>query len=182
MVGRLTELVFLTLVWVTLWGEATPANIISGLLVGLALMTLFPFVTTGPKLVFRPLRALRFLIYFLYKLVEASFVVAWEVVSPGDELHEGIVAVPITGASEAVITIIAFATTLTPGTITLEVRRTPPTLYMHVLHLQSVDDTLRDTLKLERLALEAFGTAEAIENARRTREQLLARHHQRKRS
>lgn len=174
MLGRLTELVFLVVVWVTLWGELTAANVVSGLLVGGLLLLAFPFKTTGPSIVLRPLKALRFLVYFLYKLVEANVVVAWEVITPGDQLTEGIVAVPITGASDAVVTIVAFATTLTPGTITLEVRRTPATLYMHVLHMRSIEDTRRDTLNLERLALEAFGSTQAIENARRVRRQLVS--------
>ena len=42
--------------------------------------------------------------------------------------------IPITtGLQKA--TLIANAVSLTPGTLTLEVRREPPTLYVHVLHL-----------------------------------------------
>jgi hypothetical protein len=49
------------------------------------------------------------------------------------------------------------------------VRRDPATLYVHVLHLRSLEQTRREVLELERLALAAFGSAEAIEQARRHR-------------
>ena len=172
---RLPHLAFLVLVWMLLWGEATAANFLSGVLVGGGLLLAFPPKGAGSSLVLRPLQTLRFVVYFLFKLVESNVVVAWEVLSPGDDIHEGIIAVPITGASDGVVTLIAYATTLTPGTLTLEVARDPTTLYMHVMPLRSVEATRRDVLNLERLALAAFGTSAEIESARAVRRALQGR-------
>ncbi len=173
LLGRLPYLAYLVIVWVTLWGDLSIANLLSGIAVAVGLVVAFPTAGPGPVGAIRPLKALRFAIYFFYKLFEANVVVAWEVITPSnDSINEGIVEVPVTGASDAVLTLVANATSLTPGTITLEVRREPATLYVHVLHLRSIDETRRQVLNLERLALEAFGSEEAIEEARQLRRSL----------
>lgn len=163
MSARLPLVVWLLVVWLALWGDFTVANVVSGLLVSGALVLLFP--VAGPQLMgpMRPLRALVFLGYFLYKLFEASAVVAWEVITPRNEdINLAIVAIPVTGASPAVTTIVANAVSLVPGTLTLEVREEPRTLYVHVLHLRTVEAVRRDVLRLEWLALRAFGSEEAL--------------------
>jgi multicomponent Na+:H+ antiporter subunit E len=174
--GRLPYLAYLVVVWVTLWGDVSAANVLSGLVVGGGLLLAFP--TAGPQRIgtLRPLQALRFVVYFLYKLVEANVIVAWEVITPNNaSVTEGIVEVPVTGASDAVLTTVANAVSLTPGTITIEVRRQPATLWVHVLHLRSIERTRREILNLERLALDAFGSEEAVAAARELRRSLGAR-------
>jgi multicomponent Na+:H+ antiporter subunit E len=166
-------LIYLIVVWTTLWGDLSIANIASGTLVAVGLVTLFPTAGPGALGSFRPIPALRFVVYFLYKLCEATVVVAWEVLTLDNEtINEGIVEVPVTGATDAVLTLVANATSLTPGTITLEVKRDPARLYVHVLHLRSIEETRRQVLNLERLALDAFGSQESIDEARRLRRSL----------
>jgi multicomponent Na+:H+ antiporter subunit E len=170
---RLPYIGYLVIVWTALWGDLSIANVASGLLVASGLVLAFPSAGPASLGTVRPLAALRFLVYFFAKLFEANVIVAWEVITPGNEtVNEGIVEVPVTGASDAVLSLVANAVSLTPGTITLEVRRDPATLYVHVLHLRSIEQTRREVLNLERLALAAFGSAEAIEEARRLRVRL----------
>jgi multicomponent Na+:H+ antiporter subunit E len=161
--SRWWMVLWLTAVWIALWGELTPGNVLVGLLLGSLLLVAFPTLAPGRLGFVRPLKVLRFGAYFAYKLVEANVVVAWEVVTPSNEsVNEGIVAVPVSGASDAVITLVANAITLTPGTMTLEVRRDPATLFVHVLHLRSIEETRREVRDLERRVLEAFGSPHAI--------------------
>lgn len=155
---------WLVLVWVALWGEVTVANLLSGLAVATVLIAAFP--TAGPRagLPVRVLPALHFLGYFLVKLVEANLMVAWEVVTPRNRINEGIVRVPLRQPSDALTTLVANAVTLTPGTLTVEVERTAGgvcALYVHVLHLRTVEAVRRDILTLEYLAVRAFGDREA---------------------
>ena len=158
---RALRVVWLVAVWLALWSEVSFANVVSGLVVALVMVGLFDTWRTG-EFVFRPLRALKFLGYFLFKLVEASLVVARTVIRPRDRIHSGIVAVPLSGCSDALATLIADAISLTPGTLTLEVRRDPLTLFVHVLHVDDVEEVRREVRTLEVLAVEAFGTAEAL--------------------
>lgn len=172
MMRRLPYLAYLVAIWVALWGEISLANVLSGLVVAGGLLALFPSAGPGPVRYLRPLRGLKFAGYFLYKLCESTVIVAWEVLSPGSRINEGIVAVPVTGASDAVVTLVANSISLTPGTLTIEVRREPATLYIHVLHLRSIEATRLEILELERLALDAFGSPEAIERAAQMRASL----------
>jgi len=145
------------LVWVALWGQATVANVLGGLVVGSFTLWLVPLSPAGaPPTTVHPLAALHFLSFFLGALVRASAIVAWEVVTPRNRIHQGIVALPLRTESRGLATLIANAISLTPGTLTLEVHEDPLTIYVHVLHLRRVEVVREDLRRLEELALLAF--------------------------
>src|SRR5690606_5188926 len=110
----------------------------------------------------RPIKALKLLGFFVVALVQASVVVARTVIAPRGRIRAGIVAVPLRGCSDAVATLIADAISLTPGTLTLEVRRDPLTLYVHALDTRDVEQVQRDVRTLEVLAVRAFGDDAAL--------------------
>jgi multicomponent Na+:H+ antiporter subunit E len=153
----------LVAIWVFLWGYLTVANVLSGIVVVALLLAVFP---TGrrrrPTYVVRPAAVLRLVLYFVQSLLIANFVLAWEVLSRRDRVRTGIVAVPVHGVSEGVLAFVANVTALTPGTLAIEVRREPPTFYVHVLHMRDIERVRRDILRLEELVVRAFGTPDAI--------------------
>lgn len=153
---------WLVVVWVALWERLSAANLLSGTLVALVLLGLFPLRPSGRQGRFRPWSVVRLLGYFAVKLVEANLVVAWEVVTPRNRIHEGIVAVPVLGASEALTTVVANAISLTPGTLTIEARPEERMLYVHVLHLRSIEAVRIDVARLELHVLRAFGSDEDV--------------------
>jgi multicomponent Na+:H+ antiporter subunit E len=159
---RLALGAWLLVVWLALWGSVTPANVLGGLVVAAAVQLLPDPHPVGGRFSLRPLAALRFAGYFAYKVVEASLVVAREVVTPGDRINTGVVEVPLRGASDSLVTVVANAFGLMPGSVTVEVETEPPTLYVHVLHLRSVEEVRRDIHRLEVMAVRAFGSAEAL--------------------
>lgn len=155
---------WLVLVWVALWEEVSIANVVGGVLaasLALSLSRRAP-IDAEDAARFRPLAALRFLVWFAWKLVEASAIVAWEVATPTNDINEGIVAVPLRGPSRFVTAIVSNAITLTPGTLTIEVRTDPTILYVHVLHLRAIEEVRLEVRHLERLAIRAFGTDAAV--------------------
>ncbi|MGB3409893.1 MAG: Na+/H+ antiporter subunit E [Microthrixaceae bacterium] len=158
---RAVRIVLLVAIWVGLWSDLSAANLVSGLLVAVVIVFAFDTWQTG-QFALRPIRAARFVLYFMYKLVESTAVVARTVISPKDAINTGIVAVPLHGCSDAVATLIADAISLTPGTLTLEVRREPLTLYVHALDVRDVGQVQADVRKLEVLAIRAFGSPAAI--------------------
>lgn len=158
---RIVRMALLVAIWVGLWSDLSVANVLSGLVVAAVIVTLFDTWRPG-HLVVRPLRATWFAIYFLYKLVESTVVVARAIVSPRSAVNTGIVAVPLQGCTDAIATLIAGAITLTPGTLTLEVRHEPLTLFVHALDIGGVEQVQADVRKLEVLAVRAFGDAEAV--------------------
>jgi multicomponent Na+:H+ antiporter subunit E len=156
MTRRPWYLLWLALVWVVLWRGLSVGNVLAGLAVGAGVLLLFPPERRAHRLRVRGGPMVKLLGYFLWKLVEASAVVAWEIVTPKNKLNEGIVAVPLSTSSETVVTIIANAISLTPGTLTIEVDQSPSVLYVHVMHLQSVEAVRNDVHVLERLVAAAI--------------------------
>jgi multicomponent Na+:H+ antiporter subunit E len=160
--GRVLLTAWLVVVWVALWGPVTTATVAGGLAVAGAVQMLPAGPGRRTGFTVRPVATVRFLGYFVAKLVEASVVVAVEVATPRNRISTGIVAVPLRGASDALVTLVADAVTLTPGTLTIEVGRNPPTLYVHVLHLRDVEAVRQEIRHLEVLAVRAFGSRAAL--------------------
>jgi multicomponent Na+:H+ antiporter subunit E len=166
--GRPGLLLWLTAVWVALWGSLTAANVLGGLLLAAVLLAL-PLsggdAAAGPAGLLRPGALLRFVGAFAVDLVRASLEVVALVLRPRVQLRQAVVAVPVTGASDALLTVLANSISLTPGTLTLEVDRARGTLYVHVLQVgegpDAVERVRRDILALERRAIRAVGSADA---------------------
>jgi multicomponent Na+:H+ antiporter subunit E len=158
---RLVRVLWLTVVWVALWADLSVANVLSGLLVGGAVVLAFDTWRPG-RVIVRPVRAMKFTLYFVYQLAVSTLIVARTILSPRARLRMGIVAVPLQGCSDAVVTLVADAISLTPGTLTLEVGRDPMILYVHALDVRDISLLQHDVRKLERMAIEAFGDEDAI--------------------
>jgi multicomponent Na+:H+ antiporter subunit E len=156
-------MLWLVVLWQLLWRDVSFANIAGGLVVAAVVTVVWPGrerLAAGHTV--RPLRLLIFLGYFAWLLMVSNLVVAREIVTRRDYIRSGIVAVPLAGTSELVTTVLADAITLTPGTLSLEVRQDPPMLYVHVLHVRDVEGVRRDILRLQRLVLQAIGPADAL--------------------
>jgi len=164
---RLPALViWLALVWALLWGDFGLGNLLAGL--GIALFVVLVARPTGVSATqmtsFHPVSAVVFVGYFLVELVKSSLEVAWEVITPRPRRYRAVIAVPMHVDSDGLVTLVGNAITLTPGTLTVDVRRPspdePPVLYVHALHFTDVDTLRRQVLRLERLAVRAFGSQE----------------------
>lgn len=157
----LVRIIFLAAIWVLLWSEVSVANVLGGLLAALVVVAIFDPHRRG-KMIVRPIAAAKFSGYFLYQLVASTLTVARTVISPRGRMNSGIVAVPLHGCSDALVTLIADAISLTPGTLTLEVRRDPLTLYVHALDVRDIEELRRGVRTLEVLAVNAFGDEDAL--------------------
>ena len=154
-------MLWLTVVWVELWGSVTAANVLGGVAVALLLVTALPLTEVPTAAVVRPLALLRFLAFFAVDLVRSSLQVAALVLAPRRALRQAVVAVPVRGASDSLLTLLANAISLTPGTLTLEVDRPGSTLYVHVIDVgEGVDAVRADLLHIERLAILSVGSAD----------------------
>jgi multicomponent Na+:H+ antiporter subunit E len=157
-------LLWSTLLWVSLWHDVSVANVVAGLLVGVAVLAVarVPRVLANDdagRVRIRPLASVYFIGFVLYKLVEANLVLAWEIVTPRNRINIGVVAVPLRTESTTAAMIVANVITLTPGSITIESLGSPPTLYVNVMHLHDVERVRHDLLHIEELSVRAFGSA-----------------------
>jgi multicomponent Na+:H+ antiporter subunit E len=177
---------WLSVVWVGLWGSVTAANVLGGVAVAVALLVLLPLPEdagsvrvpssgSGPAQV-QPLAVVRYLVFFAVELVKASLIVVWQVLRPGGELRQAVIAVDAIGASDLLLTVVANSVSLTPGTLTVEVDRERSVLYVHVLDVggpEGVDAARRSIERLMRAAVHAIGSQDnldRLEAAARRRE------------
>ncbi len=101
-----------------------------------------------------------FLIRYSGMVVSSNLRVAWEVITPTNErIREAIVAVPLQVGSLNAALLVANAVSFTPGTLTLELTADPLTLYVHVLHFETVAEVEASVRALERAAIPGVSLA-----------------------
>jgi multicomponent Na+:H+ antiporter subunit E len=130
---RVLRVLWLTLVWVLLWGTFSWANVLGGLVVAVAVLVLFPLpaVTSGGRL--RPLGLLRVVLDVARDLAVSSVQVAWQSVRPGPPIRSSIVAVQIEEDSELLMALLVECLSLVPGSVVVEASAAERTLWAHVL-------------------------------------------------
>lgn len=168
---------WLTVLWVMLWGDVSWANVVGGVVVAgaVVLFARLERATLRPTY-FHPHWALYYVVHLIWQLVLSNVRLAYEILTPGDGTHTAILAVPIRGGSDAVVNLVANSITLTPGTMTIDVRRhvrdefdidgdgiidemtAGATLYVHCIYGEDVEAVRHQVLELEELALRAFGS------------------------
>lgn len=160
--NRILAGAWLTAMWIVLWGGFTPANFLGGAAVAAVLLTVFPAQEAPRPFQLRIGAAAHFLGFFVIKLIQANAILAWEVMTPGNRIRQGIVAIPVCITSRGLTAVVANSISLTPGTLTLEVDRERRIIYVHVLHLHDLDTIRKDLHRFEELALKAFGSPEEL--------------------
>lgn len=157
-------LLWLTGVWVGLWGSVTAANVLGGLAVAVVLVLMLPLTEVNEDDDVRAGPLLRFVAHFAADLVRASLQVALLAVRPRLQLRQAVLAVPVRSASDRLLTLLANAISLTPGTLTLEVDRPSSTLYVHVIDVgpdaQALERVRESMRRVEHLAVQAVGSAD----------------------
>jgi multicomponent Na+:H+ antiporter subunit E len=123
----------LVVVWMLLWGVFSWANLISGLLVSVIVLTVFPL----PPVTFagrpRPLGLVRFTLRFVADLVQASVHLAWLAFRFGHRPRSAIIEVPLRVRSDLVLTLTGEAVSLVPGSLIVDTDQASSTLYVHVI-------------------------------------------------
>ncbi|MEO6125224.1 MAG: Na+/H+ antiporter subunit E [Ilumatobacteraceae bacterium] len=161
---RALRILFLTSIWVLLWGTITVANVAGGVVVASMLLVLYPTGETADTPVGRPrpIAFSRLIGYIFGQLVLSNAFIAREILTRGSNIRTGIVACRLRTDSEPIITFLANVLSLTPGTIPVHVQVDPPVIYVHVLHLDHPDTVRTQVERLEDLTVRAFGSHEAI--------------------
>ena len=154
--SRLAGPAALLAVWILIWGELSVANVASGLVVVGAVVAVDARYRRPRAHHVHALGVITLVADLFVRLVVSSLQVAWTVVRPTPErLRAGVVAAPLRTDSALVATVLADLISLTPGTVTLDVRDGPPCLLVHVLGLQDPDAVVAEIAALEQRVLRA---------------------------
>lgn len=155
-----SALIWLTVVWVALWGDISVANILSGAVLGVVVCLVFPLPPVRMSLRVRPVRLLWLALRFLMDVVVASGEVAWKVLTLREPPRNAVIEVNLRTPSDFVLTVVGELTSLVPGSVVVEARRSSHTLFLHVLDARDeagVEKMREATYALERRVVLAFG-------------------------
>ena len=134
----------LALAWAALQGEFTLLNLLVGYAVGYAVLALLARGGVMPStLVSRTRHAVELAVFFASELVRANLRVAADVLR-GHQIEPAVVAIPLDVTSDGEILLLSMLINITPGSVTIDLSDDRRTLYVHVMHMTSADDTRRE--------------------------------------
>ncbi|HEU4319886.1 MAG TPA: Na+/H+ antiporter subunit E [Acidimicrobiia bacterium] len=157
--------IWITAIWVLLWGQVSPGNIVAGLLVGLSVQTFLPLPTVGYHGRIRPRRLANLISRFAFDLVVASFQVAWLALDPRHNTRSAIVGVGLRTESDLYLAIVGEIASLVPGSVVVEALRRNGMVYVHVLDLDragGVEAVRENILAIEKRVLQAIASDQEL--------------------
>lgn len=160
-------LLWLTLVWVVLWGELSLANVVVGLGLAILITSVMQLPMTDFDGSFRPLGVLILGARFIWDVVRSSVEVA-RLALRRKPPQGAVIRTVLRSHSDVYLTITSALTTLVPGSVVVEANRFTGTLYVHILDVEmhgGLDQARRTVLDQEERVLRAFGSREELLDA-----------------
>jgi multicomponent Na+:H+ antiporter subunit E len=137
--------ILLALAWAALQGEVTLANLLVGYVFGYVILALLAKGGVLPAtLASRTIRAAGLAGFFVRELVVANLRVASDVVRSVARIRPAVVAIPLDVTSDGEILLLSMLINITPGSVTIDLSDDRRTLYVHVMHMRSAEDSRRD--------------------------------------
>jgi multicomponent Na+:H+ antiporter subunit E len=155
---------------VLLWGTFSPLTLVGGVLVGATVTAVIRLPLAPDRLPVRPSKLLALAAYVVYDLVVSAGEVGWQSLRYGPEARGAIVAVPLLSASDRVVTVIANAFTLSPGTMVLQIDHRSGLWYVYALGPRDragVERVRRQAMDMQRRVLAALGSPDELAEAQR---------------
>lgn len=168
--SKLTVGAILVAVWVFMWGSASPANLLSGIAVAVALFVVYP--STMPLWPVRPIRPWPVVVLvsrFVLDVIVSNFWLSLAVIVPASRVRTALVWVDLQFDDPALITMVANITALTPGTIVVRIAHHDdgrPTIQVHCQSVRDPERSARSIAGLEARCVRAAGTAEQVAELR----------------
>lgn len=125
---------WLTVVWVLLWGTFTVANILSGLALAGLVLLVFPLPRLTVGMALRPGAFTVLALRFFADVVQASVQVAWVALRPARPPRGMVVDMHLRSSSELFQTVTAEMTALVPGIVVIDLEPEDHRLTLHVFN------------------------------------------------
>lgn len=160
-------LIWLTIVWVLLWGDISAGNIVSGFLLALLLTTLTPLPAATFDGRFRPKALIRFVVVFLIDVVRASIQISSYALR-GKKPRGAVIRVQTRAHSDVFLSATAGMTSLVPGSVVVDAHASSGTLYIHVFDVDiagGLEAAHQEVLDQEERILRAFASHDQLIDA-----------------
>jgi multicomponent Na+:H+ antiporter subunit E len=137
--------ILLALAWAALQGEITLVNLVVGYTVGYVILALLAKGGVMPStLAARTFRAAELAAFFAWELVLANVRVALDVLRPRLGIRPAVIAIPLDITSDGEILLLSMLINITPGSVTIDLSEDRRTLYVHVMHMKSAEESRRE--------------------------------------
>ena len=137
--------ILLALAWTALQGAFTLANLLVGYLVGYSILALLAKGGVMPsKFASRVAHGVGLAAFFAWELVLSNLRVAADVLRPRTRIRPAVVAIPLDVTSDGEILLLSILINITPGSVTIDLSDDRRTLYVHVMHMQSPEESRRE--------------------------------------
>lgn len=165
--GRVLDLpliAWLTVIWVLLWSTLSWANVLTGVVVAVAVCLAFPLPRVDLGLRLHPWGILWLVGYLFYDMYTSGVRVTRQIFA-GRPHRAAVIGVPLRCRSDLMLAATAVAVSNVPGGAIVEVRRATATVFLHVLEAdrpEELEAARRSVWRLEELTVRAFGTRDEI--------------------
>lgn len=152
--------VLLVVFWVALWGGASVLVALGGILVAVLAQIVFPLPPLRLDGRVRPFALIGFLGYFVWQTLIASIDVSRHVLRLRREPLNAVIEVDLRSSSDLILTIVGIVTSLIPGSVVVEARRSTHTLFIHALGVDDAAGVERERARVldsERRLIRAIG-------------------------
>ena len=137
--------ILLALAWAAFRGEVSLLNLLVGYALGYAVLALLEKGGVLPSSFQTKVgRVLSLAAFFMWELMVANVRVAADVLKPRTSIAPAVVAIPLDITSDAEILLLSALINITPGSVTIDLSDDRRTLYVHVMHIKSADESRRE--------------------------------------
>ena len=137
--------ILLALAWAALQGDITLANLLVGYAIGYTILALLAKGGVLPStFASRTRHAVGLAGFFAWELMLANVRVAIDVLRPRTTIRPAVVAIPLDVTSDGEILLLSMLINITPGSVTIDLSADRRTLYVHVIHMTSVEASRRE--------------------------------------
>jgi multicomponent Na+:H+ antiporter subunit E len=100
--------------------------------------------------------ALGFLLFYIFKVFQANFELAFHILSPRLKMKPGIMKIPVNLNHSQAILLLVNMITMTPGTLTIDITEDKRYIYVHFLFLTDEEKKVQEIKNFEKRIADLF--------------------------
>lgn len=137
--------ILLALAWAALNGELSFGNLLEGYLLGYVILALLARGGVMPRnFASRMTSAVKLAGFFAWQIILANIRVAADVIRPETGIRPAVIALPLDITSDGEILLLSALINITPGSVTIDLSNDRKTLYVHVMHMETPEESRRE--------------------------------------
>ncbi|MDD2381789.1 MAG: Na+/H+ antiporter subunit E [Mariniphaga sp.] len=90
-----------------------------------------------------------FIVFYLYKLIEANFYIAWDILTPKMNSHPVFMEIPLTLTTNLGLLLYSNLLSMTPGSLSMDISPDRKKLKVHVLYFTTEEEMMREFMNIQ---------------------------------